>query len=136
LEETMLPGHLTLEMSAPALPPELASYFEDATRTPPRDDPETTEASPSAGADPGFPAAAALPLGNPDDAVLPEYLTLELDASEMTANVSSILLNNLQLDDLPGDAQSKMSPPGDQGDEEEELLLDLEDLEFDDDEPK
>jgi hypothetical protein len=136
LEATMLPGHLTLEMSAPALPPELASYFEDVTRTPPRDAPETTEASPSAGADPGFPAAEALPLGNFDDSVLPEYLTLELDASEMTSNVSSILLNNLQLDDLPGDAQSKMSPPGDQGDEEEELLLDLEDLEFDDDKPK
>jgi hypothetical protein len=136
LEASMPSGHLTLEMSVPALPPDLASHLlEDATHMPPRDAPETMEASPSAGADPDFPAAEALPLGDLDDVALVDHLTLELDVSELRSNVSSILLDNMQRADPPGDVKSKMSPPGDQGDDEEELLLDLDDLKSDNDKP-
>jgi hypothetical protein len=121
LEASMPPGHLTLEMSVPALPPDLASHLlEDATHMPPRDDPETTE---------------ALPLGDLDEVALTDHLTLELDVSEMRSNISSILLDNMQRADPPGDVKSKMSPPDDQGDDEEELLLDLDDLKSDNDKP-
>ena len=47
-----------------------------------------------------------------------DHLTLELDSSE-----------------LPADVKSQMSPPDDQRDDAEELLLDLDDLTFDDEEP-
>jgi len=47
-----------------------------------------------------------------------DHLTLELDSSE-----------------LPADVKSQISPPDDQRDDAEELLLDLDDLTFDDDEP-
>ena len=46
-----------------------------------------------------------------------DHLTLELDSSE-----------------LPADVKSQMSSPDDQRDDAEELLLDLDDLTFDDDE--
>ena len=54
----------------------------------------------------------------------------------MASEVSSIILDNLQLENPPGDIQSKMPPRDDQADDEEELLLDLDGLELDDDEPR
>ena len=136
LEASTPPGHLTLELNVPTLSVDLeASLLEDAARMPPPDDLETTETSPGAGADPGFPAADAVVLEDLDDLAIPGHLTLELDASEMMSDVSPIILDHLQLEDLPDDVKSKMSPPDDQGDDEEELLLDLDDLTFDDDEP-
>ena len=53
----------------------------------------------------------------------------------MASEVSSIILDNLQLENPPGDTQSHLSPRDDQADDEEELLLDLDDLELDDDKP-
>jgi len=53
----------------------------------------------------------------------------------MASEVSSIILDNLQLEDSPGDISLKMPPPDDQADDEEELVLDLDSLELDDDEP-
>jgi len=42
-------------------------------------------------------------------------------------------LDDLRLDDPPGDVPSPMSPPQHQADDEETLLLDLDDVECDDD---
>jgi hypothetical protein len=53
----------------------------------------------------------------------------------MASEVSSIVLDNLQPENPPSDLQSKMPPRDDQVDEEPELLLDLDGLELDDDEP-
>jgi len=52
----------------------------------------------------------------------------------MTSHISSITLDSAQLEVLPGDVKSEMSSPDDEGDDEEELLLDLDALEFEDDE--
>ncbi len=89
----------------------------------------------STNVDPGLSTPEALPVEDLDDGAFSGHLTLELDSSEITSDVSSITLDNPQREDLPGDVKSKMSPPDDQGDDEEELLLDLDDLEFEDDEP-
>ncbi len=53
----------------------------------------------------------------------------------MASEVSSIILDNLQLENPPGDLQSHLPPRDDQADDEQELLLDLDGLELDDDEP-
>jgi hypothetical protein len=53
----------------------------------------------------------------------------------MASEVSSIIPDNLQLENPPGGRQSNMPPRDDQADDEEELLLDLDSLELDDDEP-
>jgi hypothetical protein len=53
----------------------------------------------------------------------------------MASEVSSIILDNLQPENPSGDVQSNMPPRDDQADDEQELLLDLDDLELDDDEP-
>jgi len=125
LEASTPPEYVTLELSVPAL----------SDDPPPGDAPETAEASLSTDVDPGLPTLEALPVGDLDDGAFSGHLTLELDSSEMTSDVSSITLDNPQREDLPGDVKSKMSPPDDQGDDEEELLLDLDDLECEDDEP-
>ena len=52
----------------------------------------------------------------------------------MASEVSSIILDNLQLENPPGDRQSNMPPRDEQADDEEELLLDLDGLELDEDE--
>ena len=67
------------------------------------------------------------------ETTLPGQLTLELDASEIMAPWSSMTLDDLQLDELPGDMLSPMSPPQNQASDEEALLLDLDDVECDDD---
>ena len=90
-------------------------------------------ATTSTGPEQGLPPSDALALGDLDKTTLPGHLTLELDASEIMANWSSMTLDDLQLDDPPGDVQSKMSPPQDQAGDEEALLLDLDDVEYDDD---
>lgn len=125
LEASTPPEHVTLELSVPAL----------SADPPPGDAPETAEASLSTNVAPGLSTPEVLPVGNLDDGAFSGHLTLELDSSEITSDVSSITLDNPQREDLPGDVKSKMSPPDDQGDDEEELLLDLDDLEFEDDEP-
>ena len=135
LEEAIAPEHLTLELGPAALTADLtSSLLEDATRTPPAV-PEIPETLTSAGIEPDLPPVEALTFEDFDDIALPGHLTLELDGSEMASEVSSIILDNLQLDNPPGDAQSKMPPHDAQADDEEELLLDLDSLELDDDEP-
>ena len=67
------------------------------------------------------------------ETTLPGHLTLELDTSEIMAPGSSRTLDDLRLDDPPGDVQSRMSPPQNQAGDEETLLLDLDDVECDDD---
>jgi hypothetical protein len=125
LEASTPPEYVTLELSVPAL----------SDDPPPGDAPETAEASLSTDVDPGLPTLEALPVGDLDDGAFSGHLTLELDSAEITSDVSSITLDNPQRENLPGDVKSKMSPPDDQGDDEEELLLDLDDLECEDDEP-
>jgi hypothetical protein len=82
-----------------------------------------------------LPVVEAVSFEDLDDIALPGHLTLELDNSEMASEVSSIVLDNLQPENPPSDLQSKMPPRDDQVDEEPELLLDLDGLELDDDEP-
>jgi hypothetical protein len=136
LEDPMPPEHLTLEFEPPVRPTDLASNLlaeAEPTRGP------ATHAIPetltSAGLEPDLPVVEALTFEDLDDISLPAHLTLELDGSEMASEVSSIILDNLQLDSPPGDTQSPLSAHGDQADDEEEMLLDLDDLELDEDEP-
>ena len=82
-----------------------------------------------------MPGVEALSFEDFDDISLPGHLTLELDGSEMASEISSSLLDSRHLDNPPGDTQSKRSPRDDQADNEAELLLDLDNLELDDDEP-
>ena len=135
LEDPMPPEHLTLELEPPVLPKDLASNLlaETAPTLLPAT-PEIPETLISPGPEPGLPVVKALTFEDVDDIALPAHLTLELDGSEMASEVSSIVLDNLQLDNPPSDTQSPLSPRDDQADEEEELLLDLDDLELDDDE--
>jgi len=136
LEDPIPPEHLTLELEPPVLPADLASSrLENAPHTPLPVAPEIPEPLPSAGTEPGLPVAEALPFEDLDDIALQGHLTLELDGSETASEVSSITLDNLHLDKLPGATQSNISPRDDQADNEEELLLDLDSLELDDDEP-
>ena len=137
LEDPLPPEHLTLELEPPVLPADLASnLLEDAPHTPLPAAPEIPELLTSAGTEPGLPVVEAVSFEDLDDIALPGHLTLELDGSEMASEVSSIILDNLQLENPPGDIQSKMPPRDDHADDEEELLLDLDSLELDDDEPR
>jgi hypothetical protein len=136
LEDPMSPEHLTLELEPPVLPTDLASnLLAEAAPTLPPAIPEMPETLTSAGLEPDLPVVEALTFEDLDDIALPAHLTLELDGSEMASEVSSIILDNLQLDNTPSDTQSPLSPRDDQADDEEELLLDLDDLDLDDDEP-
>jgi hypothetical protein len=118
------------------LPADLASGpLEDAPHTPLPATPEIPELLTSAGTEPGLPVVEAASFEDLDDIALPGHLTLELDRSEMASEVSSIILDNLQLENPPGDLQSTMPPRDDQADDEQELLLDLDGLELDADEP-
>jgi len=136
LEDPIPLEHLTLELDPPVLPADLASSpLEDAPHTPLPATPEIPETLTSPGSEPGLPGVEAVSFEDLDDIALPGHLTLELDSSEMASEVSSINLDNLQLENPPGDRQSKLPPRDDQADDEEELLLDLDGLELDDDEP-
>jgi len=136
LEDPVPPEHLTLELEPPVLPADLASsLLENAPHTPLPTTPEIPELLTSAGPEPGLPVVEAVSFEDLDDITLPGHLTLELDSSEMASEVSSIILDNLQPENPSGDVQSNMPPRDDQADDEHELLLDLDDLELDDDEP-
>jgi hypothetical protein len=136
LEDPVPPEHLTLELEPPVLPADLASsLLENAPHTPLPTAPEIPELLTSAGPEPGLPVVEAVSFEDLDDITLPGHLTLELDSSEMASEVSSIILDNLQPENPSGDVQSNMPPRDDQADDEQELLLDLDDLELDDDEP-
>jgi len=136
LESSRPPDHLTLELEPPALPTDLASrLLTEATPTPLPATTEIPETLTSAGPEPGLPVVEALAFEDLDDVALPGHMTLELDASEMASEISAIILDNLQLDNLPGNTQSNISPRDEQVDNEEELLIDLDSLELDDDEP-
>jgi hypothetical protein len=136
LEDSITPEYLTLELEPPVLPADLASSrLENAPHTPLPAAPEIPELLTSAGTEPGVPVVEAVSFEDLDDIALPDHLTLELDGSDMALDVSSIILDNLHLENPPGDIQSKMPPRDDQADDEQELLLDLDSLELDDDEP-
>jgi hypothetical protein len=124
LEDPMPLEHLTLELVPPALP-------EDAPYTPLPDASEIPAPGTSAGTEPGEAVSGA----DLADIPLPGHLTLAMESAEMAAEISSIIPDNLQLENLPGDIQPKMPSRDDQADDEEELLLDLDSLELDDDEP-
>jgi hypothetical protein len=135
LADPVPPEHLTLELEPPVLPADLVSRsLEDAPHTPLPATPEIPETLTSAGPEPGLPVVEALTFEDLDDIALPGHLTLELDSSEMASEVSSIIPDNLQLENPPGDRQSNMPPRDEQADDEEELLLDLDGLELDEDE--
>jgi hypothetical protein len=134
LKDLLPPEHLTLELDPPVLPADLeSSRLEDARHTPLP--PEISEPLTSAGTEPDLPLVEAVSFEDLDDTALPGHLTLELDGSEMASEISPIVLDNLPSENPPGDIQSKMPSRDDQADDEEELLLDLESLELDDDEP-
>jgi len=136
LEDPLPPEHLTLELAPPVLPADLASSrLENAPHMPLPSTPDISESLTSAGTESGLPGVEALSFEDFDDIALPGHLTLELDGSEMASEVSSSLLDSRHLDNPPGDTQSKRSPRDDQADNEEELLLDLDNLELDDEEP-
>jgi len=136
LEDPMPPEHLTLELEPPVLPTDLASNLRaEAAPTPLPATPGIPETLTSTDPEPDLPVVEALTFADLDDLTLPAHLTLELDGSDMASEVSSIILGNLQPNNPPDDIQSHLSPHEDQADIEEELLLDLDDLELDDDEP-
>jgi hypothetical protein len=136
LEDPIPPEHLTLELEPPVLPADLASgVLEDAPQTPLPAVTEIPELLTSASTEPGLPVGEAVSFEDLDDITLPDHLTLELDSSDMASEVSSIILDNLQPENPPGDIQSRIPPHDDQADDEPELLLDLDGLELGDDEP-
>jgi hypothetical protein len=136
LEDPIPPEHLTLELEPPVLPADLASgVLEDAPQTPLPAVTEIPELRTSASTEPGLPVGEAVSFEDLDDIALPGHLTLELDSSDMASEVSSIILDNLQPENPPGDIQSRIPPHDDQADDEPELLLDLDGLELGDDEP-
>jgi len=136
LEDLIPPEHLTLELDPPVLPADLASSrLENVPHTPLPATSEIPEPLTSAGPEPALPLVEAVSFEDLDDITLPGHLTLELDNAEMASEVSSIILDNLQPEDSPGDISLEMPPHDDQADDEEELLLDLDSLELDDDEP-
>jgi hypothetical protein len=120
VEETMPPGHLTLELDASVLP---------------YDAPQLPTTLTSASIEPILPPADAAIFEDPGDIVLPGHLTLELDRSDMAFEISSIILDSLQLEPPPGGMQSQMSPGEAHANDEAELLLDLDNLACDDDTP-
>ena len=122
LPETMLPGHLTLDLDASVLPADLASSLLA----------EATPGSPST--TPQLPADAST-FADLDDITLPGHLTLELDRSDMASEVSSIILDSVQRAPLSGDTPAPRSPDEDHANDEAELLLDLDNLECDGDKP-
>ncbi|HEY5865127.1 MAG TPA: hypothetical protein VI542_06175 [Candidatus Tectomicrobia bacterium] len=69
-----------------------------------------------------------------DASVWPGHLTLE-DRSEMTSEVSSIILDSVPLATPSGAMPAPMPPGKDQAQDEVELVLDLDHLELDDDKP-
>jgi len=90
---------------------------------------------PEVGPEEGWTTPDALALEELDVLLLPEYLTLDLDATESMPGWASTTLDEVQLDDPSGDVQSHMSPPQNQAGDDEELLLDLDEGVFDDDAP-
>ena len=136
LEASMFPEHLTLELESPVLSTDLASsLLPEATSMSLPASSDMSEMPTSTGPELGLPVVEALPVEDPDAIALPGHLTLEFDGSAIASEVSSIILDNLQLDNPPGNTQSNISPRDDQVDDEEELLLDLDSLELDDDAP-
>jgi hypothetical protein len=120
--ETMLPGHLTLELDASVLPVDLASNL-------------LADATPGSPSTPPQPPADDSTFADLAEITLPEHLTLELDRSDMASEVSSIILDSVQRDPLSGDVPAQRSPGEAHANDEAELWLDLDNLECDDDKP-
>lgn len=136
LEETIPPGPLTLELETSVLPADLASnLLEDATSVPPYNTPQLPETYPGTRLEPPLPPTDASIFEGLDNITLPGHLTLELDRSEIASEVSSIILDSLQLEPPPGDMQSQRSPGEDHANDEAELLLDLDNSACDDEQP-
>lgn len=133
LQEPTPPAYVTLEMNAPDLPDDLmSSLFEEVAAPLPQDDPTRTGAA--TGAEAQFTASDAMALEDLDKTTLPPgHLTLELDAPDFVSDVSSTVIAPLDVDHPSGTAQPPLPPPVPRADKEEELVLDLDDLEFDDD---
>jgi hypothetical protein len=135
LEDLAAPAlseHITLELDASELEADLQSnFFEDAAHTPSHGDTETTRVTIGTGPEQSFTPSDAVALGALDDTTLPGHLTLELDASEITASRSSSTLDDMWLD-APRDVQSKASTPQNEADDGEGLRLDLDAFEIDD----
>lgn len=68
-----------------------------------------------------------------EDVTLPGHLRLELDASELMANWSSSTLDDMWLDDPPGDMSPRSTTLQNEADDSAELQLDLDAFEIDDD---
>jgi hypothetical protein len=136
LQETIPPGHLTLELDASVLPADLASHLlADATPMTSSHTPQLPETLPDAHLEPPLPPADASTFADLDNITLPGHLTLELDRSDMASEVSSIILDSLQSDIPPGDMRSQRSSGEDHTNDEAEICLDLDDLACDDDKP-
>lgn len=123
-DDAMVPGHLTLELQAPELlSPMLADAGLEAfpeSPTFPAERPRTTEGQRPASAEDIEPPA--------DTGSGP--VTLELDLSELP-DLASLTLEELQLEEPPGELRSAAAPAsGERQLHEEELLLDLDDFEF------
>jgi len=135
LEESSLAEPFTLELDALDLPTEFMSGpFAAAEHTPPQED--TAPQGVPIEADPEFVLSSfeALSVEEHDATTQPGHLTIELDASALPADVSSITPDEPQLAHAPGDVPSPAPPPANPIDDEEALILDLDDLEFDDEE--
>jgi hypothetical protein len=136
LQETIPPGHLTLELDASMLPADLASdLLADAPSMPPCNPPQLPETLPGARLEPPLPPADAATFADLDDITLPGHLTLELDRSAMASEVSSIILDSGQRETPSGDMQAQMSPGEEHTNDGPELLLDLDNLALDDEQP-
>jgi len=137
LEESPLSEHFTLDLDALDLPTELMSGpFADVEHTPPQEDTAAPTAPPGADPDLVLTSLEALPFEEPNETTPPGHLTLELDASALMADLSSITSDDSQPAHVLGDMTANTSPPENPVDGEEALLLDLDDIELDEEDER
>lgn len=119
------------DLAVPPLDEALITSADEVTPRPP----SVIEGMPTAAETPPeglLTSSDMLALENLEDAMPPEHLTLELEPPVLPTDLAAPLLTEAAPTLLPATPEI---PDDDQADDEEELLLDLDDLELDDDEP-
>jgi hypothetical protein len=136
LEETMPQEPLILELDASVWPADLATRFRaDATPVAPAETPQLPATFTGVHTEPPLLPADTVTSADLDESTLPRHLTLELDRSEMTSEVSSIILDSVPLATPSGAMPAPMPPGKDHAQDEVELVLDLDNMKLDDDKP-
>jgi hypothetical protein len=130
-------GRLTIEVHSPTLTDDMAErLYEDAARTP-SNIPTTAEllAGTNLISPPPRSESGTLPEMD-DDVERSGHLTLELDVSEVQEETSSLIMETLQRENPAGSTPASKPPSERREDDTDELLLDLDRLTLDEEEPQ